>query len=212
LDERGKLLIQREHWEKVYTKNPAEKLGWYLPHLETSLEWIRDIKLRKDVNIIDVGGGASTLVDDLLDDGYQSITVADLSRKALSLSQDRLGDRAFSVTWLAEDITAYPLAQRQYDLWHDRAVLHFLTTPELFQRYRKNLLRALRPGGHVIIGTFSLEAPAKCSGFTVKRYSMDELERKMGEEFELQRHEKYLHITPGGIEQMYLYCHFRKTD
>jgi len=205
-------MTQREHWERMYSKNPVDRLGWYLPHLETSLQWIQRLKLSKDSNVIDVGGGASTLVDDLLNDGFRSITVVDLSKKALSLAQERLGDRAGLVSWLAEDITSVPLAARQYDLWHDRAVLHFLTTSEMWRRYRNNLLKALRPGGHVIIGTFALEAPAKCSGLSVKRYSVEELERKLGEEFELIRHEKYLHITPTGVEQMYLYCHFRKSD
>jgi 2-polyprenyl-3-methyl-5-hydroxy-6-metoxy-1,4-benzoquinol methylase len=204
-------MTQREYWEQVYTNNPLEKLGWYLSHLETSLQWIQNLKLNKDSNIIDVGGGASTLVDDLLDDGFRSITVVDLSKKALSIAQERLGQRAGLVSWMAEDIISVPLAARQYDLWHDRAVLHFLTTPAMWRQYRNNLLKALRPGGHVVLGTFALEAPAKCSGLSVKRYSADELERKLGEEFELIRHDKYLHITPRGVEQMYLYCHFQKS-
>jgi len=204
-------MTQREHWEKVYLTNQPHKLGWYKPHLETSLKWIKELDLSEDSNIIDVGGGASTLVDDLLNEVYRSITVVDLSKKALALAKERLGERAKLVTWLEEDITSVPLAARHYDLWHDRAVFHFLTAPEQRQQYRINLLKALRPGGHLIIAAFAPEAPPKCSGLPVERYSADKLESTLGAKFELKRHKKELHITPGGVEQMYLYCHFRKS-
>ena len=204
-------MTQREHWEKVYLTNQPDKLGWYKPHLETSLKWIKELDLSEDSNIIDVGGGASTLVDDLLNEVYRSITVVDLSKNALALAKERLGERAKLVTWLEEDITSVPLAARHYDLWHDRAVFHFLTAPEQRQQYRINLLKALRPGGHLIIAAFAPEAPPKCSGLPVERYSADKLESTLGAKFELKRHKKELHITPGGVEQMYLYCHFRKS-
>jgi len=204
-------MTQREHWEKVYLTNQPDKLGWYKPHLETSLKWIKELDLSEDSNIIDVGGGASMLVDDLLNEVYRSITVVDLSKKALALAKERLGERAKLVTWLEEDITSVPLAARHYDLWHDRAVFHFLTAPEQRQQYRINLLKALRPGGHLIIAAFAPEAPPKCSGLPVERYSADKLESTLGAKFELKRHKKELHITPGGVEQMYLYCHFRKS-
>lgn len=204
-------MTQREHWEKVYLTNQPDKLGWYKPHLETSLKWIKELDLSEDSNIIDGGGGASTLVDDLLNEVYRSITVVDLSKKALALAKERLGERAKLVTWLEEDITSVPLAARHYDLWHDRAVFHFLTAPEQRQQYRINLLKALRPGGHLIIAAFAPEAPPKCSGLLVERYSADKLESTLGAKFELKRHKKELHITPGGVEQMYLYCHFRKS-
>jgi SAM-dependent methyltransferase len=203
-------MTQREHWEKVYLTNPPDKLGWYEPHLETSLKWIKELDLREDSNIIDVGGGASTLVDDLLSERYRSITVVDLSKNALALAKERLGERTELVTWLEEDITSVDLPARHYDLWHDRAVFHFLTTPEQQRQYRNNLLKALRLGGHLIIATFAPEAPPKCSGLPVERYSADKLENTLGTEFELKRHDKELHITPSGVEQMYLYCHFRK--
>ena len=127
-------MTQREHWEKVYLTNQPDKLGWYKPHLETSLKWIKELDLSEDSNIIDGGGGASTLVDDLLNEVYRSITVVDLSKKALALAKERLGERAKLVTWLEEDITSVPLAARHYDLWHDRAVFHFLTAPEQRQQ------------------------------------------------------------------------------
>jgi 2-polyprenyl-3-methyl-5-hydroxy-6-metoxy-1,4-benzoquinol methylase len=201
----------QEHWEKAYLASPPDKLGWYEPHLETSLKWIRELNLGGDANIIDVGGGASTLADDLLDDGYRSITVVDLSKTALALAQERLGERAASVIWLKEDITSVALTAGHYDLWHDRAVLHFLTTSEQRQQYRSILLQALRPGGHLIIATFAPEAPPKCSGLPVERYSSDQLELMLGSEFALRRHDKELHLTPRGVGQMYTYCQFQRT-
>jgi len=200
----------REHWEKAYLTNPPEKLGWYKPHLETSLKWIMELNLGEDANIIDVGSGVSTLVDDLLNNGYRSITVVDLSKKALELAKERLGEKAVQVTWLNEDILSFPLPACHYELWHDRAVFHFLTTPEQRQQYQNNLLKALEPGGHLIIATFAPEAPSKCSGLPVERYSVDKLESMLGSEFELKRHDQELHVTPGGVEQMYLYCHFQR--
>jgi len=202
---------QREHWEKVYSSEPAEELGWYDPHLQTSLSWIQDLCLAKDVQIIDVGGGASTLVDDLLQEGYGSITVLDLSKRALSSAEARLGERSELVTWLEGDITSVDLPTHHYELWHDRAVFHFLTVHEHQRQYRDNLLKALLPGGHLIIGTFAPEAPPKCSGLPVQRYSLEQLESTLGEEFELKQHHKELHLTPGGVEQMYLYCHFQRS-
>ena len=201
---------EREHWEKIYLTMPSDKLGWYAPHLETSLTWIRGLCLPKDVYLMDVGGGTSALVNDLISEGYRLITVLDISKNALSSARERLGDKALSVTWLEGNITTVDLPANHYDLWHDRAVFHFLTGPEQQQQYRGNLLRALRPGGHLIIGTFAPEAPPKCSGLPVEQYSADKLERTLGAQFELKRRDKELHITPGGVEQMYLYCHFRK--
>lgn len=202
---------QKDHWEQVYSTKSTEKLGWYEPHLQTSLSWIRGLDLAVDAPIIDVGGGASTLVDDLLDAGHQSITVLDLSEKALATVKTRLGKKAETVIWMAGDITTMDLPKRYYELWHDRAVFHFLTELDQQMKYRKNLLQALKPGGHLILGTFAPEAPPKCSGLPVQRYSLDQLKDILGGEFELVRHRKELHITPGGVEQMYLYCHFRKT-
>lgn len=193
---------QRIHWEEVYSTKPTEKLGWYEPHLETSLRWINDLRLSKDARIIDIGGGVSTLVDDLLGWGYKSITVLDLSKSALSSVKDRLGKTAESVTWHEGDITTIDLPEHYYELWHDRAVFHFLISPEQRQQYLENLLNALRTGGHVIIGTFALEAPPKCSGLPVHRYSHEQLASTLGEAFELNKYDKKLHITPGGVEQM----------
>lgn len=204
-------MSQRAHWEKIYSTNQPDQVSWYKPHLETSVNWIGELSLGKDANIIDVGGGASTLVDDLVEIGYRSITVIDLSRTALALTKKRLGERAALVTWIEGDITSMDLPVHHYDLWHDRAVFHFLTSSEQQQRYVENLSKALRPGGHVIMATFSVEAPPKCSGLPVQRYSPEELERILGSAFVLKKKSKELHVTPGGVEQMYLYCLFKKV-
>jgi len=202
---------RREHWEQVYSSKPSERLGWYNPRLQTSLEWIRALGLDRGAPVIDVGGGASTLVDDLLDQGYTAITVLDLAEPALDLIKARLGKRSTDVTWLCGDITELELPGNAFELWHDRAVFHFLTGPEDRERYRENLCRALRPGGHVIIGAFAPEAPPKCSGLPVQRYDLEARRETLGSEFELRHHKKELHVTPGGVEQMYLYCEFRRA-
>lgn len=202
---------QRDHWERIYSTKPVERLGWFEPHLQTSLSWIKQSGLPADAPIIDVGGGASTLVEDLLQAGFRAITVLDLSAQALSRAKARLGANAERVTWLVGDITTVDLHARSFELWHDRAVFHFLTAPEQQRKYRDNLLKALKPGGHLIIATFALEAPPTCSGLPVQRYSVEQLEHTLGAEFALTRHQKELHLTPGGVEQMYLYCHFHRT-
>ena len=205
-------MSQKNHWEQVYSTKLAEKLGWYKPHLQTSFTWFKELGLDADAPIIDVGGGASTLVDDLLDAGYRSITVLDISEKALSSVSARLGKKAELVTWLNGDITSVDLPTHHYELWHDRAAFHFLTEHDQQRQYRDNLLKALKPGGNLIIGTFAPEAPPKCSGLPVQRYTQEQLRNSLGGEFELKRHHKEQHITPGGVQQMYLYCHFRRKD
>jgi SAM-dependent methyltransferase len=201
----------KEHWEKVYSSKATEKLGWFAPHLQTSFDWIGKLGLALGAPIIDVGGGASTLVDDLVDAGYQSVTVLDVSGQALSLAKARLGNEAGMVSWIEGDVTSTELPQQHFELWHDRAVFHFLIEPEEQRKYRDQLLKALKPGGHLIIGTFAPEAPPRCSGLPVQRYSPEQLERTLGREFELTREHNELHITPGGVEQMYLYCEFRRA-
>jgi len=202
---------QKDHWEQVYSDNQTKKLGWYAPHLQTSLSWIKALELDAEAPIIDIGGGASTLVGDLLDANYRSITVLDISARALSSVKASLGKNAELVNWLEGDITLLELPSQYYALWHDRAVFHFLTEPDLLRRYRDQLTKALQPGGHLIIGTFAPEAPPRCSGLPVQRYSREQLEITLGEGFEMKQHKQELHVTPGGVEQMYLYCHFRKV-
>ena len=204
-------MSQKHHWEKTYSSKVTQELGWYAPRLQTSLDWIMDLGLSPDASIIDAGGGASTLVDDLLEAGFGSITVVDISEKSLSSAKSRLGSKAERVTWMVGDITSIALPAHQYDLWHDRASFHFLTELHQQRKYRDKVLQALKPGGHLIIGTFAPEAPPKCSGLPVQRYTQDQLSKTLGEEFELLREKKELHVTPGGVEQAYLYCQFQRT-
>ena len=201
-----------EHWNEVYSTRPADRVGWYKPHLDTSLGWIEALDLEPGEPIIDVGGGASTLVDDLLANDHRDVTVIDLSARALELARDRLGPRADRVTWLQGDITDTNLPPGKYRLWHDRAVFHFLIEQGEQQKYREALLRALQPHGCVIIGVFALEAPPQCSGLPVQRYDVETLSAFFGPEFELLRQRHEPHFTPSGLEQGYVYCLFRKTS
>jgi len=203
---------RKAHWEQVYSTRMAEKLGWYKPRFDLSLEWITRLGLDARDPIVDVGGGASTLVDDLVDEGFESITVLDLSESALEVSKKRLGRQAELVMWICGDITTYRLPEDRFVLWHDRAMFHFLTLAEQQAAYRENLLRTLRPGGYVVMGTFAPEAPPKCSGLPVQRYDAQRLGSFLGADMELVREKKELHVTPGGIEQIYQFCLFRRSE
>jgi len=203
-------MSRKEHWEKTYTGKPADKLGWHTPHLTTSFEWIEGLGLDPDAPIIDVGGGVCTLADDLLAAGHRDITVLDLSGQALELAKKRLGDAAKQVAWIEGDITTVKLPINYYALWHDRAVFHFLTESEAQQQYAQNLRHALRTGGYALIATFAPEAPPTCSGLPVQRYDPERLHAVLGAEFSLIRHHKEMHVTPGGVNQMYQYCLFRR--
>jgi len=168
--------------------------------------------LGRGAAIIDVGGGASTLVDDLLDDGYINVTVLDLSAAALAESRQRLGVRSDHATWVEADITHATFAPHSIDLWHDRAVFHFLTTQADREAYVRQVLHALKPGGHVIMATFGSEGPTQCSGLPVMRYAPDELHAEFGEAFTMLAHEEQVHHTPVGAEQQFIYCMCRKRS
>lgn len=202
----------KDHWEQVYTTRPADTVSWFQAHAERSLRLIRDTGVRKDASIIDVGGGASTLVDDLLADGYTHLSVLDLSGAALAAARRRLGALAANVQWIEADITNATLPAHAYDVWHDRAVFHFLVTPADRAAYLRAVLRAVRPGGHVIVATFAEDGPAKCSGLPVQRYRAAELHAEFGDAFSLVHHEKEAHHTPSGAIQRFVYCYCRRTD
>jgi ubiquinone/menaquinone biosynthesis C-methylase UbiE len=201
----------KSHWEHVYETRPVDAVSWFQPHAQQSLRLIHEIGLPRTASIIDVGGGASTLVDDLLDEGFRSLTVLDLSGAALAAARARLGDQAASVTWLEADITQVELPRHAYDLWHDRAVFHFLTGERDRQAYVEAVLRAVRPGGTVIVATFAEDGPLQCSGLPVVRYSPDALHAEFGAPFELVRHEREEHHTPSGKVQKFIYCYCRKA-
>ena len=200
----------KEHWEKIYSTKAADAVSWYQEHASLSLNLIRAAGVSANGAIIDVGGGASTLVDDLLNDGFGNVTVLDLSGAALEAARRRLGTRAPRVHWLEANITKVTLAPHAYDVWHDRAVFHFLTTPEDRSAYVRSVLHAVKPGGHVIVATFAEDGPTQCSGLPVMRYSADALHSEFGEPFRLLRHEKEAHHTPNGTVQQFIYCFWRK--
>jgi SAM-dependent methyltransferase len=199
----------KEHWESVYTTKPEDGVSWYQEHAELSLKLIRGTGAALNASIIDVGGGASTLVDDLLRDGYSAITVLDISWAALETARARLGVRANAVVWLEGDITKATLPVHAYDIWHDRAVFHFLTEADDRRAYVQTVLRAVKPGGHVIVATFAEDGPLQCSGLPVKRYSAAELHQEFGEPFLLLRNEREEHHTPAGTVQKFVYCYCR---
>lgn len=199
----------KSHWESVYSKKAPDAVSWYQRHLETSLALIARAAPETSAAIIDVGGGESTLVDDLLARGYQNVTILDVSNTAIDVTRKRLGQAADRVHWLTADITATQLEPFAYDIWHDRAVFHFLTAPEHRIAYVRNAARAVKPGGHVIVSTFGPEGPAKCSGLDVMRYDADSLHNEFGRRFRLVESSGELHRTPSGISQQFLYCYCR---
>jgi SAM-dependent methyltransferase len=197
------------HWERIYTEKPPDAVSWYRLHLEKSLSLIEQFVPGKSAAIIDVGGGESTLVDDLLACGYQNVTVLDISQSAINVSRKRLGAASDRVSWLGADITRVELETSAYDLWHDRAVFHFLTTECDRIAYVRQVARAVRHGGHVIVSTFGPEGPMKCSGLDVVRYSAESLHSEFGGQFQLLESSEELHETPFGTVQQFLYCHCR---
>lgn len=199
----------KEHWEQVYSTKPTDGVSWFQEHAAQSLHLIRGTGVPLSASIIDVGGGASTLVDDLLMNGYTSLTVLDLSAAALCAAQKRLGSRSSVVHWIEGDVlqTAFPIPG--YDVWHDRAVFHFLTSPQDRHAYVEAVLRSVKPGGHVIVATFAEDGPTQCSGLPVMRYSASELHAEFGSPFTLLQHEKEEHHTPFGTVQQFVYCYCR---
>lgn len=197
----------RQHWEHVYrTKRPTE-VSWYAPHLDVSLRLIEEAAPARDAAIIDVGGGEATLVDDLLDRGYFHLSVLDVSATALDVAKARLGARAGAVDWLCGDVTTFPFPLNHYDVWHDRAVFHFLTDPKDRAEYVRQVAHAVRPGGHVIVATFGPQGPTKCSGLDVVRYDPYALHDEFGTGFRLLRHLTEIHQTPTGATQQFTYCY-----
>ena len=200
---------ESKHWDRVYEGREPDQVSWYRPHLEHSLSLIDQARLPADAAIIDVGGGASTLVDDLLDRGHTRITVLDISTKAMATARERLGARAAAVSWLAGDITRVELPVHEFSFWHDRAVFHFLREEEGRARYVAAVRRALQPGGHVVVATFGPSAPEMCSGLPVVRYTAEGIHQQFGEQFKKVGSETEIHHTPWGSEQEFVYCYCR---
>ncbi|MFH0933848.1 MAG: class I SAM-dependent methyltransferase [Pseudomonadota bacterium] len=201
----------KDHWENVYSTKAADAVSWFQPHADLSLDIIRSTQLGKEAAIIDVGGGASTLVDDLVANGYTDLTVLDLSGAALNAARKRLGAEENKVRWIEADITQVDLPANRYDIWHDRAVFHFLTDAADRAAYVRTVLRSVKPGGHVIVATFAEDGPLQCSGLPVVRYRPDELHGQFGDAFQLLDHRKEEHRTPAGKVQSFVYCYCRRV-
>lgn len=204
------MVDRQQHWETVYGNKAVDQVSWFQPHAASSLRLIEGCA-DKNAHIIDVGAGASVLVDDLLDAGYQNLTVLDLAESALETSRSRLGARAQSVRWIAADITRAELPAAHYDVWHDRAVFHFLTAPDDRARYVAQVLKSVKPGGHVVIAAFGPGGPLQCSGLDVMHYAPEALHAEFGAPFRLLGHQTEIHHTPAGQEQEFVYCYCVRT-
>lgn len=199
-------MTHADHWERIYrTKDPTQ-VSWYQPEPKLSLDLIRAVAPDLDAPIIDVGGGASTLVDSLLEAGYRNVTVLDLALSALAIARQRLGGRADRVVWIADSILDASLRASAYAVWHDRAVFHFLTDQRDRARYVEQTRRGLRAGGHAIVAGFSPEGPEKCSGLDVARYTPEGMHAEFGEGFRLLDSVREDHHTPSGVSQAFVYC------
>lgn len=197
---------RKEHWETVYGKKKPDEVSWYQAEPTLSLKLIGLAAGHQPASVIDVGGGASTLVDRLLGRPSMKVTVLDLSGAALGAARHRLGSKAESVNWIEADILDVDFPEAAYDIWHDRAVFHFLTDAADRRRYVEQVSRSVKIGGQVLVATFDADGPTKCSGLDVARYSPDELHAQFGSAFRLLRSEQECHVTPWGAIQKFAYC------
>jgi len=199
------------HWQSVYETKAATDVSWFRPHLEVSLALLKQGGLNAKSRVIDIGAGASTLVDDLLDLGVLHVAALDISASSLEITKQRLGPRGANLQWIVGDASGYQFAPESFDLWHDRAVLHFLVDPADARAYVDNAAHAIRPGGHAVIGGFANDGPEKCSGLPVARRDAGDIANLFGAAFTLvdQRHET--HKTPGGAPQSFAYALLRRN-
>lgn len=198
----------KQHWEQVYSIKASNHVSWFQKRAEQSLALINHTSVSKDAAIIDVGGGASNLVDDLVAEGYTDLTVLDMSSASLDVVKHRIGAHAEAVKWMVGDITQVDLPANYFDVWHDRAVFHFLIDPADRQAYLEQVMRSVRPNGYVIIATFAQDGPEMCSGLPVMRYSPEALQAAFGHNFLLVKHVKEAHRTPFATVQQFIYCYF----
>lgn len=197
----------QHHWENVYHIKDSAKVSWYTPHLETSLQLIQRLAPNLDAAILDVGSGASTLADDLLEAGYSHLDMLDISCHALEIARMRLGECASHICWRVGDVLEVNLPHAHYDVWHDRAVFHFLTEAPQRERYVQQVRQAVRPGGYVVMATFGTQGPLQCSGLDVRRYDAASLHSEFGDDFRLLDSLTVNHHTPAGATQQFLYCY-----
>lgn len=202
-------MIAKQHWNDIYVKNTSSEISWFQQHAKLSLQLITSTNIDASASIIDVGGGMSPLACDLVEQGFTNISIMDLSNAALKRSQAHLGKNALKINWIEANILEYDLPSYAYDIWHDRAVFHFLTTKNQRDVYIKKVSSALKPGGHIVIATFAEDGPKQCSGLPVMRYNVEQLQQQFGESFRLMQNLQESHITPDGIEQKFIYCLYK---
>ena len=196
----------KTHWEQVYRDKGPDQCSWFQQEARLSREFIELVAPDRDASILDVGAGASTLVDGLLASGYRDVAVLDLSAAALAQARARLGAAAARVTWMEADVLQVPLTPASLDVWHDRAVFHFLTEERSRAQYVAQVRHAVRPGGHVLVATFAEDGPTRCSGLEVARYSATALRGEFGQDFRVVESRREEHHTPWGAVQAFTYC------
>lgn len=199
---------RKQHWEQVYQNRSDDDVSWYQRHPERSLEYITQCDISKQAPIMDAGGGASRLVDCLLQQGYSDVSVMDIARAPLRLGERRLGAQARRVHWIESDVTQF-IPPRRYTLWHDRAVFHFLVEPDKQQAYRRMLERALSEGGHLILAAFAPDGPTMCSNLPIQQHDADSVTALFGQGFELLSVENDIHVTPANKAQSFNWFHLR---
>jgi len=202
----------QKHWSGIYKTKAVNDVSWYQVRPERSLDYIQKTGIGLDEPIVDVGAGASTLVDYLVAAHYRDITLLDISAEALAVTRDRLAESDAHLDWIVGDITTVDLPKEHFALWHDRAVFHFLIDPAQQQRYVEQVVHSLKPNGHLIIVTFALDGPQQCSGLDVAQYDAESLHRAFGSHFRLIDSSNETHITPWGSEQRFVYCHMQKQS
>ncbi len=201
----------RSHWQNVYQTKRPDEVSWYRAHLDVSLTLIEEAATNRDARIIDAGGGESTLADDLVARDYRHVSVLDLSSAALEVAKARLANETDHVEWLCGDVTTFAFPEHRYDVWHDRAMFHFLTDAKDRIAYARQVARAVKPGGCLIVATFGPEGPQKCSGLDVVRYDPNALHDEFGVGFRLVKHVTEWHRTPAGVDQQFIYCYWVVT-
>ncbi len=201
---------RKKHWENIYQTKNSTEVSWYQDKPETSLSFLKENKIEKTANLIDIGGGDSYFVDHLIDLGYENITVLDISEEALKKAQQRLGEKARKVKWIVADIATFEPIE-QYDFWHDRAVFHFMTKEYEISNYIKSIKKSIKPSGVLILGTFSEQGPTKCSGIEIKQYSEGSMTERLKVFFDKIKCISVDHITPFSTIQNFIFCSFRRS-
>ncbi len=200
---------RQDHWDNIYRTRPVTSVSWFCEHDEASWDWIEAWSLRPTDPVMDVGGGASTFVDDLLCRGFSDITILDVSEASVAAAQRRLGEKSATVKWVVGDVLDVALPERRYRLWRDRAVFHFLTEKSDRIAYVNQLRRSLAADGEVLLATFAADGPEQCSNLPVVRYDEEGLQAELGRDFALVESKRVIHETPAHKRQAFLYCHGR---